>query len=271
MIETAIVNKLNIIKQSVEQALQIVDLQFFQELRNALEGNEFYIYYEPVVNIKNEDYEVVGIEALIRWKHPSNKIIRPIDFIPKAEANDELITKIGKWVLESACHHTRRLNIIGYPINVSVNLSPRQITEELPTQIRKVIKSTGLRPDKLNLEITENLPILSVNESIKIFQKIADLGVKLTLDDFGIGYSSMEYVRSFPVNTVKIDKSFLTGGVKNSAIVKAMINLCNDLRIDAIAEGVETPEQIAFLKEIGCHLAQGFLFCEPGAYYNAKI
>lgn len=234
------------------------------ELNRALENGEFMLYYQPQVSIK--DGSVTGVEALIRWQHPERGLIPPDQFIPYAEETG-LIVPIGEWVLRTACKQNKQWQDQGFPpLRVAVNLSARQLLKKnLVPFVESVLQETGLAPEYLELEITEGT-MLDVQRSSDAFEKLKTLGVYIAIDDFGTGYSSLSYLTNFKLDKLKIDKSFIRGAADNTnnkAIISTIISMARHLNLQVIAEGVETPEQLLFLKEQICDEVQGYLFSKP--------
>lgn len=234
-------------------------------LRKALENDEFKLHYQPVIDIKNN--KIVCVEALIRWNNPEMGFVSPGEFIPIAEESD-LIVNIGEWVLKTACQQ----NLIWQreqfkPVRISVNLSARQFMHhDLVDTIANTLKQTGLDGKYLTLEVTESLIMEDVDHSIKMLNALKALDVSIAIDDFGTGYSSLNYLKRFPFDIIKIDRTFITDFTANhddAAIVKAIIALAHTLKMKVIAEGVEKPEQFNFLRDHGCDEIQGFLFYPP--------
>ena len=229
-------------------------------LRHALEHKQFELYYQPQIDVVSR--KVVGLEALLRWHHPVEGMIPPDRFIPLAERTG-LIVPIGKWVLEEAC--TQALAVPG--LKMAVNLSARQFHQQNLVQvIQEVLQSTGLPPADLELEITESALIYEVESAIATMSELMDLGVNISLDDFGTGYSSLSYLKRFPIDTLKIDKSFInevTTDPDSEVIVNTIIAMAHSLKLKVIAEGVETEEQLAMLRARNCDQAQGYLFSKP--------
>ena len=247
----------------IERTLDRLSIE--ADLRHALERDEFVLHYQPQVNLVNG--RVVGMEVLLRWDHPVHGSIPPSRFIGLAEEMG-LIVPIGAWVIRCACIQTRKWQLDGFTdLRVAVNLSPRQFTQKgLAESIAHVLTSTGLSPDCLELELTESMIMNDVDNAVTILQTLKQLGVKIAVDDFGTGYSSLSYLRRFPIDVLKIDQSFvndLTDDADAAAIVVAIISLAHSLRLQVIAEGVETVEQLRFLRAYGCDQLQGHYFSRP--------
>lgn len=235
------------------------------DLRHALERGEFAVHYQPQVNLSSGS--IVGMEALIRWDHPVHGLIAPARFIGLAEEMG-LIIPIGAWVIRTACIQTKAWQQAGLgDLRVAVNLSPRQFTQKALVQsIADVLHATGLEPRLLELELTESMVMSDVDNAIAILRSLKELGVHISIDDFGTGYSSLSYLRRFPIDVLKIDQSFvndLTVDADDAAIVVSIISLAHSLRLQVIAEGVETAEQLAFLRTHGCDQVQGYYFSRP--------
>ncbi|TFW24313.1 putative bifunctional diguanylate cyclase/phosphodiesterase [Duganella callida] len=239
-------------------------LRIESELRQALQNNELLLYYQPKVSLRSG--RIVGAEALLRWRHPVRGLVSPGVFIPVAEETG-LILDLGAWVLEEACRQVRAwrdANLIMPPI--AVNLSARQFDAELPRRIAAVLEKHGVQPDQINLEITESLLVRGTDKVIAIMNQLVAMGMALALDDFGTGYSSLAYLKKFPISTLKIDRSFVIGlpyEENDCAIARAIVTMAQQLRQEIVAEGVETAEQMAFLRELGCDQLQGYLFSQP--------
>lgn len=234
-------------------------------LRKALERGEFQVHYQPIVDLRNGS--VYGMESLVRWQHPEWGVVSPGEFIPLAEETG-LIVPIGNWVLLESCRQNRRWQQLGYPpLVVSVNISAIQFNQLNFIQIvTDALRESGLAPDRLCLEITENIAMNNGPHIIETMQKLKALGVGISIDDFGTGYSSLSYLKRFRVQTLKIDQSFIrdvTMDEDNAAIVTALIAMSHRLKIKSLAEGVETQEQLDFLVAQGCDKIQGYLFSKP--------
>lgn len=237
---------------------------FENELRKALNREEFVVYYQPKINIQFGT--ISGVEALVRWNHPDKGLMAPGSFIPQAEETG-LIIQIGEFVLRQACKQCVTWQSIGFPpIPISVNLSTRQFLQpKLVSNIEKVIKETGINPELLELEITESMS-MDMSGSLIILQELKELGVRISVDDFGTGYSSLNYLRQLPIDRVKIDKSFIndmTVDPNNEAIVATIINMAHNLKLSVTAEGAETEEQVKYLQKHLCDEIQGYYFSKP--------
>ena len=234
-------------------------------LRRALERREFVLHYQPKINLHSGT--IVGVEALIRWQHPERGLLLPAQFIPIAE-DCGLILPIGRWVLREACLQARAWQQAGLPpITVAVNTSAIEFrAKDFLEYIRATLEDTGLEPRYLQLELTESVLMHNAESANSVLHKLADMGVKLAVDDFGTGYSSLSYLRDFPIDTMKIDQSFvghITSNPDDAIIVSTVINMGKSLKQLIIAEGVETPEQYAFLLDQHCDEGQGYYFCRP--------
>ncbi|MBV7272230.1 GGDEF and EAL domain-containing protein [Clostridiaceae bacterium UIB06] len=234
-------------------------------LRVALNNNEFEVYYQPQVNIKNG--KLIGMEALLRWIKPDGSTIMPSDFIPIAE-DTGLIISLGEFVLKEACSQTKLWHTkYSIPLKISVNISEKQLeNKNFVYIVSDILKETKLDPKYLELEITESSAIKDFNNIVALLNKLKDINVKIALDDFGTGYSSLSYLKELPLNTIKIDKSFIDNiecDQKKKAIIKSVIILSHDIDLNIICEGVETEDQLKFLKSINCDEVQGFYFGKP--------
>lgn len=232
------------------------------ELRKALEEEQFELFYQPQVNIKTR--EIVGVEALIRWNHPTLGIVSPLDFIPLAEETG-LIIPIGEWVLKTASEQAKQWQEAGYPkMTMAVNVSIRQfMSYGFADVVKDVLEKVSLDPEYLELEITESMTI-DVKQTERILNRLQAIGVKISIDDFGSGYSSLNYLSNLPINKLKIDRVFLLNfDTNNKAVVKAVVALARNLNLEVLAEGVETDDHVQFLKKLSCHLVQGYHYYRP--------
>lgn len=241
-------------------------LSLENDLHDALQKEEFVLYYQPQIDIKT--CRVIGVEALIRWNHPVRGFVPPIDFIPVVEDNG-LIVPIGEWVMRTACRQLKKWEKAGLPpMRMSVNLSARQFRQpNLFEMVKRILTETKVDSHFLELEITEGLLMENIDETVEVLNRLRKLGVFVSLDDFGTGYSSLSYLHRFPIHALKIDQSFVRRindrNDKNGEIAATVINLAKSLHLSVIAEGVETEEQYEFLKIRDCNYAQGFLFSRP--------
>ncbi|MFZ2446009.1 MAG: EAL domain-containing protein [Syntrophobacteraceae bacterium] len=232
------------------------------KLRKALDREEFIVHYQPQVDIAS--LRTVGIEALIRWKHPEIGLVPPMDFIPLAEETG-LIVSVGEWALCAACMFNKSLQDLGLaPRRVAVNISSLQFRRQsLVNTVTKALRMSGLDPSHLELELTESSIMKNMEESSKILEELKAMGLRVAIDDFGTGYSSLAYLKRFPLDVLKIDRSFIRdipGDQDNAAIATAIIAMAHSLNLKVVAEGIETEEQLAFLREQGCDEIQGYLF-----------
>jgi diguanylate cyclase (GGDEF)-like protein/PAS domain S-box-containing protein len=240
-------------------------LQMEAALRNAVERGEFGLHYQPQVDLKSGG--IVGMEALIRWKHPSLGIVAPNEFIGIAEETG-LIVPIGAWVLREACAQNKAWQEAGLGnLRVAVNLSPRQFAQpDLVESVNQILKETGLSPHYLEIELTENLVMTGVERSLDVLKDLKAHGIQISIDDFGTGYSSLSYLKRFPIDVLKIDKSFvhdITSDPDDETVVASIISLAHSLKLHVIAEGVESHDQLSFLERHGCDEVQGYYFSRP--------
>jgi diguanylate cyclase (GGDEF)-like protein/PAS domain S-box-containing protein len=248
-------------------ALALEHLELENDLRRALERGEFEVHYQPIVSLPNQ--QVVSQEALLRWRHPVRGMVSPDKFISLAEETG-LIVPIGKWVLLEACRQARRWQLsdtLRTEHSISINLSPRQFEQpDLVPQITQILRETDLHPSCLILEITESVMMRDVKTGMNILTALKRLGVRLAVDDFGTGYSSLSYLKKFPIDNIKLDRSFIAGlgsSCSDRAIVQAVVTLAQTLGVFVTAEGIETMAQYQDLLEIKCALGQGYLFAKP--------
>lgn len=237
-------------------------LELETELRKALEKNEFTLHYQPIINLSTN--KISGVEALIRWPHPKLGYVSPNRFIPIAEETG-MIVPIGEWVLETACRQLKQMQADGISM-VSINISFRQFYEpNLVLIVKQIIKETGINPQNVTIEITESMT-MDIETASAIITELKQLGVKISIDDFGTGYSSLSYLKKFPIDYLKIDQSFIRDINKSKYdknIATTIIMMARNLGVQVIAEGVETIEQLEFLRHHRCNEAQGYLFSKP--------
>ena len=240
-------------------------------LARALDNHEFALLYQPKVDLV--DGRMSGVEALLRWDHGDHGMVPPSKFIPIME-DTALIGPVGRWVLETACAQQRDWVRQGFTdLRMAVNLSVRQMRPGLVPMVEEVLANADLSPDQLEIEITESLLMKDTEHAIAMLRNLADMGVQLAIDDFGTGYSSLSYLKRLPLHTIKIDRSFITEMTDDSdaaEIVRTIVTMARSLRRRTIAEGVETPGQLAMLREFGCDEIQGYLFSRPVAASNVR-
>ena len=237
-----------------------------QELREAITGGQFRVHYQPIMELQHE--RLVGLEALVRWQHPEHGMLSPDTFIPLAEETG-LIVPLGLWVLREACRQTVcwQERWPQQQLEISVNLSARQFQQpSLVDDVAAVLAETGLPPAQLRLELTESTLMKDADGARAMLQRLKQMGVQLAIDDFGTGYSSLSYLKCFPVDTLKVDRSFIDGVVddpQDAAIVEGILALARSLNLSVTAEGIELPEQFTHLRALGCEQGQGYLFARP--------
>jgi diguanylate cyclase (GGDEF)-like protein/PAS domain S-box-containing protein len=251
-------------------------LELESDLRHALDREELYLVYQPIVDLATG--LVSGAEALLRWQHPVRGVVSPVDFIPIAESTG-LIVPIGEWVLRQACREARRWSDLpgGRKLSVSVNLSGRQLqSSELPSMVPQALLDAGLAAERLVLEMTESVMIDRDDETLAVLHELRRLGARLAVDDFGTGYSSLSYLHRFPIDVIKIDRSFverLTGQGDESSLAGSIVRIAHGLRVTTVAEGIEDAAQLRALQDMGCDHGQGYHFARPmsGADFERYI
>jgi diguanylate cyclase (GGDEF)-like protein/PAS domain S-box-containing protein len=233
-------------------------------IQQALLEGSFEVHYQPIVDA--ESGEMNSMEALVRWPHPTEGMISPAEFIPIAEETG-LILPLGEWVLRSVCQQIKRWDIAGYSgFRVAVNLSARQFENNIPSLVEEIMIETGVSSNSLTLEITEGIAMKNVDQNIRMLEELRALGLNISIDDFGTGYSSLAYLKRFPLNTLKIDRSFIkdiTNNTDDREITKAIIAMGQNLNLKVLAEGVETQHQLDILRSSGCDYIQGYFFSRP--------
>ena len=251
-------------------ANSLARLKLESDLHQALENKEFAIYYQPIID--SESGQIIAAESLLRWKSRKHGLVKPCYFIPMVESNG-MIVEIGKWVLQQSCKQNAAWQHAGLkPIRISVNISSLQFRHtNLLDTIEQALQASALSADYLILELTEGMIMQNSDQTIQTLQKLKAAGVKISIDDFGTGYSSLSYLKRFPIDTLKIDKSFISDlphDKDDAAITTAVIAMAHSLNLRIIAEGVEKSEQAEFLKHLGCHSMQGYLFGKPMSAEN---
>jgi EAL domain-containing protein (putative c-di-GMP-specific phosphodiesterase class I) len=242
-------------------------MQIENDLRRAIQREEFELHYQPV--IKLGDGSIVAMEALLRWNHPDRGLVAPLSFIPVAEES-RLIVPIGRWVIEQACRQAaawQELHPDSAPVSVAVNLSARQIADpDLLSHVEGSVRANRIDPSNLWLELTETTLLDETSLVERTLESLKGLGVHLVLDDFGVGFSSLGYLKRLPLSMIKLDRSFvenLAEGSHDAAIVRAVNQMADTIGIGVVAEGVETEDQVRMASALGCGFAQGFHFSEP--------
>lgn len=242
-------------------------VQLEADMRYGINHKEFEVFYQPIVELHSE--QIIGIEALVRWNHPKYGLIYPLDFIPLAEETG-LIVPLGQWIIEKACTQASEWQTqfgFGERLSITVNIAGRQFQEDgLLQTVEAALAKSGLPPNSLILEITESTMLMNTESTIKKLTELKSLGLRLAIDDFGTGYSSLSYLQRFPVDILKIDKSFvekISLGKEGAAVTRAIITMSDTLHLKTIAEGVESPVQQTELQNLGCEFGQGFHFAEP--------
>ena len=246
-------------------ALALNRLALETSLRQAIDNQEFVNYYQPVVNLMSN--KIVGLEALVRWQHPQLGILPPSEFLSLAE-DTGLILNISESVMRSACVQTRKWQLQGLRgLRIAVNVSARQFQQkDFIDRVIQILGDSRLEPSSLELELTETSIMENPESATQLLTEVRQLGVKVAVDDFGTGYSSLSYLKQLPIDTLKLDKSFVTGATTDpddAALVMAIVTLAHNLRLRVVAEGIETDEQLAFLRLLRCDEGQGYLFSRP--------
>ena len=248
-----------------QRAVKMLELE--TDLWRALERDELRLHYQPIIDLATG--HICGFEALVRWQHPERGLVSPGDFIPIAEESG-LIVPIGWWVLDEACRQARLWQTQfprPEPLWMSINLSSKQLSQsDMIERVRRAVTDNDLAGDSIKLEITESVIMENTESAAAVLRKIKELGVRLSIDDFGTGYSSLSYLHRFPLDTIKVDRSFVSQmvpGARNSEIVNTIVAMARGLTMNVVAEGVETAEQLAGLREMKCGFAQGFYISRP--------
>ena len=254
----------HVVFETVMQGMVQNRMELEMDLREALEKDEFFLVYQPTIDL--QDMSPNGVEALIRWKHPTRGVVQPDDFIPLLEETG-LITEIGKWVLEEACRQGAAWRQASYPIGMAVNVSGRQLdTDELIVDVEEALSHSGLEPAALTIEITETTLMRNIEETARRLTEVKALGVRIAIDDFGTGYSSLAHLQRFPVDALKIDRSFILGLEHNQegeTLIRTLVQLGKSLSIETFAEGIEQQHELSLLRGEDCDSGQGFLFARP--------
>jgi diguanylate cyclase (GGDEF)-like protein len=256
-------NRYVVFESGMQHAVQR-RIELEMDLRDALPNDEFFLVYQPTFDLR--DMSPTGVEALIRWKHPTRGIVQPNDFIPLLEETG-LIIEVGKWVLEEACRQGAKWRESGYSIGMAVNVSGRQLdSDEFVTNVRDALSGSELEADALTLEVTETTLMRNTEETVRRLTAIKELGVRIAIDDFGTGYSSLAHLQQFPVDALKIDRSFISRLTQNSegaTLIHTLVQLGKALSIETVAEGIEQQQELSLLRAEHCDSGQGFLFARP--------
>jgi diguanylate cyclase (GGDEF)-like protein/PAS domain S-box-containing protein len=254
-------------------ALDRLELEI--DLRHAIERKEFVLYYQPIISLENRS--IIGFEALVRWNHPQRGLLLPMQFIPLSEETG-LIIPLSLWIIREACQQMctwQQQFPADLPLVVSVNISPKHFTHvNFVDHITNILDETKLNPEHLALEITETVMMDNTDHMIAVLSRLKDIGIKIHIDDFGTGYSSLSYLQRFPINILKIDRSFISrmsGNGKNAEIVQSIINMAHNMKMQVIAEGVEKVENLKTLENLKCEYAQGYFFSHPLNINDAEI
>ena len=256
-----------------EMHANILDrMQLETDLRGAVDGKEFLLYYQPIIDLKMQ--RLKGFEALVRWDHPKRGLLYPMEFIPLAEESG-LINQIGEWILHEACRELKILQTrypMQHPLTMSINISSKQFAQhELVSKVSAFLAENELDPRTLALEITESMIMENVDAAMETMHQLREMGIQIHIDDFGTGHSSLSYLHRFPINALKIDRSFvnkLTASGTNKEIIASIISLANNLHVDVIAEGVEMDYQLSNIRKLDCGYGQGFLLARPMAVHD---
>jgi EAL domain-containing protein (putative c-di-GMP-specific phosphodiesterase class I) len=244
----------------------VARLQLETDLKRAIERHEFCLHYQPIVSF--DTGAITGFEALVRWRHPERGMVGPAEFISAAEETGAIVA-IGRWVLREACHqmmlwHSEPHNRL---LTISVNVSGKQFSEpEFVDDVAEILRATGLNASRLKLELTESTVMDRTDRVIVTLNRLKGLGVQLAIDDFGTGYSSLSYLRQFPIQSLKIDRSFVSGigpAGEGSEVIRAIMDLAHNLGLDVTVEGIENKSQLEQLRKLGCEHGQGYFFSEP--------
>jgi diguanylate cyclase (GGDEF)-like protein/PAS domain S-box-containing protein len=258
-------NRIEVFEPSMHAAA-LARLALKGDLERAIDRDEFFVLYQPVMDLST--LELAGVEALVRWQHPDRGVVGPMDFIPVAEETG-VILQLGRWVLRQACEQACAWDLVApdRPLSVNVNVSGRQVSEPgFVAEVAQVIAETGLEPSRLVLEFTEGVLMQDTAETMVTLRALKALGVRLAIDDFGTGYSSLSYVRQFPIDILKIDRSFvasMSDGPDETALMHSILQLSETLHLETVAEGIEDAGQLSELRTLGADLGQGFLFAKP--------
>jgi EAL domain-containing protein (putative c-di-GMP-specific phosphodiesterase class I) len=256
-------NRFVVFQSGMQDAVQS-RMELEMDLRDALERDEFYLVYQPTFDLRR--IVPTGVEALLRWRHPRRGIVQPEDFVPLLEETG-MITEVGGWVLREACLQAAEWRRAGYGTSIAVNVAAHQLgRDEFVAEVNEALDAAGLSPGELTIEITETAIMSNAEETARRLARVKDLGVRVAIDDFGTGYSSLAYLQRFPVDALKIDRSFiarLREGPEGETLIRTLIQLGESLSIETLAEGIEHSSELSLLRDQRCSSGQGFLFARP--------
>jgi EAL domain-containing protein (putative c-di-GMP-specific phosphodiesterase class I) len=264
MAKSAGKGRYEVFKPAMHEAV-VTQLQLEADLKRAVERGEFFLVYQPLVSLG--DLRPTGVEALVRWRHPERGVVLPMTFIPLAEKTGGIVA-IGRWVLREACRQMQEWRQIQPDLKVSVNLSGRQMRDPgLVMDVAEALRDTGLPAHALTLEMTESVLMDDIEGALRTLRALKALGLQLAIDDFGTGYSSLSYLGKFPVDSLKIDRSFVSGpdASENQPLVATIMEMGRSLNLEVVAEGIERQEQLAELQRLNCQVGQGYYFAKPMA------
>lgn len=236
-------------------------LKLEAKIKKAIKEKQFYLVYQPIVELETD--RIIGYEALVRWEHPEVGVIPPIQFIPFAETSG-LIIEIEKVVLDLACHKLKELNAMDSGIYLSINISALHFHQNIVEHISEAIEKADVNPGQLKIEITETCSMKDPNNTVMKLNQLKEMGIKVAIDDFGVGYSSLQYLGNFPADEIKLDQSFINPiTTQKTTIINAVFSIAHDYKVDVVAEGIETVEQVNFLRNLGCKYGQGYFLGKP--------
>jgi EAL domain-containing protein (putative c-di-GMP-specific phosphodiesterase class I) len=252
-----------VFESGMQDAVQ-TRMELEMDLRDAFEKDEFFVVYQPTFNLR--EMVPTGMEALIRWRHPTRGVVQPDDFVPLLEETG-LIVEVGRWVLREACRQGAEWRAAGRGVGVAVNVAARQLDrDEFVEEVKEALNDSGLESDALTIEITETTIMANAEETAGRLAAIKELGVRVAIDDFGTGYSSLAYLQRFPVDALKIDRSFISNirhDSEGETLIRTLVQLGKSLSIETLAEGIEQAHELSLLREESCDTGQGFLFARP--------
>jgi diguanylate cyclase (GGDEF)-like protein len=256
-------NRFAVFETGMQDTVQ-ARMELDMDLREALENDQFFLAYQPTFALS--DMTPTGVEALIRWQHPTRGVVQPDAFIPLLEETG-LITEVGRWVLQEGCRQAAAWRLAGHPIDIAVNVSGRQLdTDQLMVDIEDALSDSGLDAGALTIEITETTLMRNIEETARRLVAIKQLGVRIAIDDFGTGYSSLAHLQQFPVDALKIDRSFISGlraNKEGETLIRTLVQLGKALSLETFAEGIEQQQELSMLRDEDCDSGQGFLFARP--------